>query len=77
MSIVMMFFVLAKDDIGQSLEGFLISASVCRDLFILSRLNATIKECNLQLSEYSFGNVASALHSFFLYDVRPFKTLGL
>jgi valyl-tRNA synthetase len=39
-----------------------------RDLFIISRLNATIKECNFQLSQYNFGAVTTALHSFFLYD---------
>jgi len=40
-----------------------------RDLFILSRLNATIIECNHQIEEYTFGGATSALHSFFLYDV--------
>jgi valyl-tRNA synthetase len=40
-----------------------------RDLYILSRLNRTIIDCNQQLSEYNFGAVTSTLHSFFLYDV--------
>ena len=39
-----------------------------RDRFILTRLNKTVKECNFQLSEYTFGAVTTALHSFFLYD---------
>lgn len=39
-----------------------------RDLFILSRLNLTIRECNVQLADYLFGAATSALHSFFLYD---------
>ena len=39
-----------------------------RDLYILSRLNATVTECNSQLKDYTFGLVSSALHSFFLYD---------
>ena len=41
-----------------------------RDLFILSKLNSTIQECNLHIKEYSFGAVASSLHSFFLYEVN-------
>jgi len=40
-----------------------------RDLYILSRLHSTIKECNLQLNLYTFGLATTALHSFFLYDV--------
>ena len=40
-----------------------------RDLFILSRLNSTVKECDFQLSQYGFGAVTTALHSFFLYDL--------
>lgn len=46
-----------------------IDVYIFRDLFILSRLNATIEECNQQLTDYNFGAVASCLHSFFLYDV--------
>jgi valyl-tRNA synthetase len=40
-----------------------------RDTFILSRLNSVIADCNQYLKDYNFGAVASALHSFFLYDV--------
>ncbi len=40
-----------------------------RDMYILSRLNAVIKECNLTIGGYLFGAATSALHSFFLYDV--------
>ena len=39
-----------------------------RDRFILSRLNATTKECNAALESYQFAAATSALHSFFLYD---------
>lgn len=39
-----------------------------RDIAILSSLNNTIITCNTQLQSYTFGIVASALHSFFLYD---------
>jgi valyl-tRNA synthetase len=45
------------------------SAASKRDLYILSRLNSTIKDCNLAISGYLFGAATSALHSFFLYDV--------
>lgn len=40
-----------------------------RDLFILSKLNTTIQECNTSLTAYMFGLTTSALHGFFLYDV--------
>eukprot|EP01038_Epipyxis_sp_PR26KG_P012499 gene12499-16767_t len=40
-----------------------------RDLYILSRLNATIKECNLTIEGYLFGATTNALYSFFLYEV--------
>lgn len=40
-----------------------------RDLWILSRLNATIAETDGALATYLFGNATSALHAFFLYDV--------
>lgn len=40
-----------------------------RDLYILSRLNRAIIDCNQQLAEYNFGAVTSTIHSFFLYDV--------
>ena len=40
-----------------------------RDLFILSRLNRTIAECQSCLENYSFQAVTSALHSFFIYDL--------
>jgi valyl-tRNA synthetase len=40
-----------------------------RDLFILSKLNRTIAECNSNLDNFVFGAVASALHSFFIYDL--------
>ena len=40
-----------------------------RDLAILSTLNNTIGTCNEQLQGYFFGNVANALHYFFLYDL--------
>lgn len=40
-----------------------------RDLFILSRLNSTIRDCNLHMASYSFAAVTSALHAFFLYDL--------
>lgn len=40
-----------------------------RDLYILSRLNATIGDCNQSLEQYIFGAAANSLHSFFLYDL--------
>jgi valyl-tRNA synthetase len=40
-----------------------------RDLWILSRLNATVAETDSAMTTYLFGNATSALHSFFLYDV--------
>lgn len=40
-----------------------------RDLFILSRLNTTIRDCNQYLHDYNFGGVTTTLYSFFLYDV--------
>ena len=40
-----------------------------RDLFILHRLNQTIEDIDINMKAYLFGNVTSALHSFFLYDV--------
>ena len=40
-----------------------------RDLFILSKLNKTITDCNANLGNYIFGAVATALHSFFIYDL--------
>lgn len=40
-----------------------------RDLFIMSKLNGCIEECNSSLTSYLFGMTTSALHSFFLYDV--------
>jgi valyl-tRNA synthetase len=40
-----------------------------RDLFILSKLNNLIRECNVNLGDYLFGAVTSALHSFFMYDL--------
>ena len=40
-----------------------------RDVWILSRLNATIAEADAAIASYLFGNATSALHSFFLYDV--------
>lgn len=39
-----------------------------RDLYILSKLNSLIVECNNHLEHYMFGAFTSALHSFFLYD---------
>jgi len=45
-------------------------AGVCkRDLFVLSRLNATITDVDACLAKYDFGTAVSLLHSFFLYDV--------
>jgi valyl-tRNA synthetase len=40
-----------------------------RDLWILSRLNATIADTDNAIASYLFGNATSALHAFFLYDV--------
>lgn len=40
-----------------------------RDLFILHKLNETITECATSFNSYSFSNVTTALHSFFLYDM--------
>lgn len=40
-----------------------------RDLSILSKLNNTIIACNTNMQAYLFGNVSSALYSFFLYDL--------
>ena len=40
-----------------------------RDLWILSRLNATIVETDNAITSYLFGNATTALHSFFLYDL--------
>jgi valyl-tRNA synthetase len=39
-----------------------------RDMFILSRLNATTIEVNRALETYQFANGTTALHSFLLYD---------
>ena len=39
-----------------------------RDLAVLSALNRTIITCNTNMASYTFGLVAQALHSFFLYD---------
>lgn len=50
-------------------EISLASGAARRDVYILSRLNATIKECNTQIGDYNFGATTMALHSFFLYDV--------
>jgi valyl-tRNA synthetase len=35
----------------------------------LSKLNKTIEECHTNLGNYVFGAVATALHSFFVYDL--------
>lgn len=43
-----------------------------RDLFILSKLNTLITDCNLQIKEYNFGGATSSLYSFFLYDLCDF-----
>ncbi len=43
-----------------------------RDLYILSKLNSTIRDCNAAIGNYLFGAATSALHSFFLYDVCDF-----
>jgi len=40
-----------------------------RDLFILSRLAATVRDVDACLGDYNFGTAVSMLHSFFLYDV--------
>ena len=40
-----------------------------RDLFILSKLNSLIRECNVNLGDYLFGAVTSALYAFFMYDL--------
>jgi hypothetical protein len=40
-----------------------------RDRFILSRLNATLREANRALEEYSFGALTQAIYSFWLYDL--------
>lgn len=40
-----------------------------RDLAVLSALNKTIIACNANMASYTFGLVASSLHSFFLYDL--------
>jgi len=45
------------------------SGAARRDVYILSRLNATIKDCNAHIGDYNFGSATMALHSFFLYDV--------
>jgi len=47
-----------------SMEG--VSA---RDLFILHKLNQTIADADTNFKAYLFGNVTTALHSFFLYDL--------
>eukprot|EP00604_Paraphysomonas_vestita_P004168 CAMPEP_0174821978 /NCGR_PEP_ID=MMETSP1107-20130205/11936_1 /TAXON_ID=36770 /ORGANISM="Paraphysomonas vestita, Strain GFlagA" /LENGTH=974 /DNA_ID=CAMNT_0016039717 /DNA_START=170 /DNA_END=3095 /DNA_ORIENTATION=- len=39
-----------------------------RDLYILSKLNTLTADCNRYLETYVFGAVASALHSFFIYE---------
>lgn len=43
-----------------------------RDLFILSKLNTTIRDTNNQVTVYEFGNATTSLYSFFLYDVCDF-----
>ncbi len=40
-----------------------------RDLFILHRLNETINESIANFHSYTFGNITTALHSFFIYDL--------
>jgi valyl-tRNA synthetase len=40
-----------------------------RDRYILSKLNTLTADCNRFLEAYSFGALASALHSFFIYEV--------
>ena len=39
-----------------------------RDLYILSKLNTLIVDCNRHLEDYLFGSFTSVLHSFFIYD---------
>lgn len=39
-----------------------------RDIFILSRLNATTNEVNSALASYQFAAATTALYSFFMYD---------
>jgi valyl-tRNA synthetase len=43
-----------------------------RDLFILSKLNSTIRDTNNQVTKYEFGGATTSLYSFFLYDVCDF-----
>lgn len=40
-----------------------------RDLYILAKLNETIKDVNLHIQSYNFGTATQVLHSFFLYEV--------
>ncbi len=39
-----------------------------RDIFILSRLNATTNEVNAALANYQFAAATTSLYSFFMYD---------
>ena len=39
-----------------------------RDRYILSKLSGLIAEVHVRMSEYNFGAVTAALHSFFLYE---------
>ena len=40
-----------------------------RDIYILARLNETIKDVNLHIQSYNFGTATQVLHSFFVYEV--------
>lgn len=40
-----------------------------RDRYILSKLNTLTADCNRFMENYSFGALANALHSFFIYEV--------
>lgn len=54
---------------SSSMYDTILACGTKRDLFILSRLNSTIRDANIHLESYSFAAVTSSLHSFFLYDL--------
>jgi valyl-tRNA synthetase len=54
---------------SEGMYGAILACGTERDLFILSRLNSTIRDANLHMENYSFAAVTTSLHSFFIYDL--------
>jgi hypothetical protein len=48
-----------------------------RDRYILSKLNTLTADCNRFMENYSFGALANALHSFFIYEVTSSSSPSL